>query len=493
MLTFIIGLFILILGGFLYGHYAESIFKPDDRETPATTSYDGIDFVAHSKRKNFLSQLLNLSGLGPILGAIQGILFGPLALLTIPFGSVLVGAIHDYFSGMIAMRHNGAQMPRLIKKYLGGTLHTFYHLVMMVLLLLLAALFIYTPGEIVVGDILKQDTSSSNPTIWVVYGLFFLYYLVATFFPISEITAGVTPIFSGLVGLAALGLFFGVLVNSDFIHNVDFKNLSEQNLSGSPWIPIFFVTLSSGILSSFHGTQASLVSRSVSSEKEGKVTFFNTMLAEGFIAMIWAAAAMIVMNANPSQTVQAAEVIPMINSISQYFLGKGGAIILLISVVVLPLTSADSALKSLRLILAERFNIDQVPKVKRALLSVLIFLPTALVIYFTKINLDGFPVLWRSFNFFNLLVATFALTMISVYLFIHKKNGWVSLLPAMFYIFILTSFITHDSLGFSVPLLGRAGYTYSYLIASLFTISYAYFTLRHARKFNLDLKNHNLF
>lgn len=489
MLTFIIGLLILFLGGYFYGHYAESTFKPDDRETPAVASYDGIDFIAHSKWKNTLSQLLNLSGLAPILGAIQGILFGPLALLIIPLGSVLVGAIHDYFSGMIAMRHNGAQMPRLIKKYLGEKLHTYYHLLMMVLLLLLAALFIYTPGEIIVGDILKQDTSSSNPTLWVIYGLFFLYYLFATFFPISDITAGVTPIFSGLLGLAALGLFGGVLINSDLIHNVDFKNLSRQNMSGSPWIPFFFVTLSSGVLSSFHGTQASLVSRSVTSEKEGKTTFFYTMLAESFIAMIWAAAAMIVMNASPRGTAQAAGVIPMINSISQYFLGKGGAIIILISVVVLPLTSADTALKSLRLNLAERFNIDQVPKVNRALLSLLIFLPTALVIYLTKVNLNGFPVLWRNFNFFSLLMATFALTMISVYLFIHKKNGSIALLPAMFYIFVLTSFITQDTFGFSVPFLEGAGSTYSYLIASFVTISYAYFLFRHTQKLSRNLKD----
>lgn len=485
MLTFIIGLLILNLGGFIYGHYLESVFKPDDRETPATASYDGLDFVGQAKWKNILSQLLNSSGTAPILGAVQGMLFGPLAFLAIPLGSVLFGAMHDYFSGMIALRNNGEQMPRMIKKYLGKNLHAAYSLFMMVLMLLLAAVFIYTPAEIILGDILKQTTHSSNPTMWVIYGLIFLYYLIATFFPIRDITARVHPIFSALLGLAAIGVFIGLVFNWNLVPNVDWQNLSQQNQAGVPWFPIFFVTLSSGILSSFHATQASLVARSITYEKEGKQTFFNTMLMEGFIAMAWAAGAMIVVNATPSLAAESNGAIARIQMVAQYFLGNFGALLVLISAIVLSIASAETALTSLRMILSERFNIDQVPKIKRALLSILLFLPTGLLLYFAKIWPNGFQILWQYFNFANLLVATFALTMISTYLLIHKKNAWIALLPAMFYVFILASFILHAPLGFNLLRLEKTSYCYSYFIAGLLSIIFAFLTVRYAKKSGL--------
>ena len=113
MVMFLIGMLILIVGGALYGRYCEKVFGPDDRPTPATELADGIDFVAMKPWKNKLIELLNIAGTGPILGPIQGILFGPIAFLTIPIGCVLAGATHDYFIGMISMRNKGAQIPKM--------------------------------------------------------------------------------------------------------------------------------------------------------------------------------------------------------------------------------------------------------------------------------------------------------------------------------------------------------------------------------------------
>lgn len=494
MLTFVIGLIILILGGFLYGGFVEKIFKPDDRETPAVASYDGVDYVGMKKWKNSLIELLNIAGTGPILGPIQGILFGPLAFLTIPLGCVLAGAMHDYFSGMISIRNNGAQMPKMIQKYLGKNVRSFYNIVIMILMLLVGAVFIYTPGDLIVGDLLKQETTAANPTTWIVYGLIFLYYLIATFFPIDQIIGRVYPIFGGLLIISAVAIFAGVIFHPGLIDNVDFANLNAQNLTkdGAPWIPVFFITVACGILSGFHATQATLISRSVTSEKEGRTTFYNMMIVEGFIAMTWAAAAMVMYNADNGITPANTGATAMIGVISRYFLGNFGAVFAIIGVIVLPITSGDTALRSLRLIIAERFNIDQVAKSKRAMVSLAIFIPCGLILFFAKTNPAGFQLLWRYFAFTNQFIAVFAMSMIAVYLFIRKQNGWISLIPGMFYTFIVMSFIIHAPIGFNMIRLEGNSYTYSYIVAGVITAVYAWYTLNYAKKHGMSIEERKL-
>lgn len=141
MATFMIGLAILICGGFLYGSLCERVFGPDNRETPAYAKQDGVDFVPMPTWKNALINLLNIAGTGPILGPIQGILFGPIALLTIPIGNVIGGAMHDYFAGMICTRDGGIQMPDMIKKYTNSKVFWIYDVFVSVLLLLVGAVF----------------------------------------------------------------------------------------------------------------------------------------------------------------------------------------------------------------------------------------------------------------------------------------------------------------------------------------------------------------
>ena len=187
MITFMIGLFILILGGFFYGKLVEKVFAPDARQTPAISQADGVDFVAMPKWKNQLIELLNIAGTGPVLGPIQGILFGPLAFITIPIGCVLAGAVYDYFNGMTSIRNGGAQMPRMVGKYLGPQIKRFYTLVLWLLLFLVGVVFIYTPGDLIARDILNKDAGAQNATIWIVYAVIFGYYLIATFFPIDKI------------------------------------------------------------------------------------------------------------------------------------------------------------------------------------------------------------------------------------------------------------------------------------------------------------------
>lgn len=479
MTTFLIGLAILIIGGLIYGKYCESVFGPDDRSTPATTKADGVDYVAMKTWKNSLVELLNIAGTGPILGPIQGILFGPIAFLTIPLGCVLAGSMHDYFSGMISMRNGGAQMPKLVNKYLGTGVHKVYNAIMWILMLLVGAVFIYTPGDLIVSELIGQQPIATNKVVWIVYGAIFAYYLVATLFPIDAIIGKVYPIFGGILIFSAIGVFAGILMDGGAsLTNLSLSsgNIFAQHPSKLPFMPIFFITVACGIMSGFHASQATLLSRTVEKEKEGKMTFFNMMLVEGFIAMVWAAGAMLLFNRGTAIDTNATL---MIGHISKEFLGSIGGIFAIIGVIVLPITSGDTAFRSLRLMIAEQFNIDQSDYKKRIAVTLAIFIPAIAILVFAKLNSAGFNILWRYFAWTNQTVGIFALAMITVYLAIHKRNYWISLIPGMFYTFVISSYIFHAPIGFGIEErfgsmfgLSPESYTISYALGAICVILY---------------------
>ncbi|MGE5630906.1 MAG: carbon starvation protein A [Caulobacteraceae bacterium] len=482
MATFLIGLAILIIGGFFYGKFCEKVFGPDDRPTPATTKADGVDFVVMKTWKNSLIELLNIAGTGPILGPIQGILFGPVAFITIPIGCVIAGSMHDYFSGMISMRNGGAQMPKLIRKYLGGGVHKVYNVVVWILMLLVGAVFIYTPGDLIVNEIMGQKALATNPTTWIVYGCIFAYYLIATFFPIDAIIGRVYPIFGAVLIFSAVGIFGGIMMDGGAsLTNLSFAtNIFGQHPSQLPFMPVFFITVACGIMSGFHSTQATLISRTMKSEKEGRTTFFNMMLVEGFIAMVWAAGAMTIFGRGQALNTSATL---MIGIVSREFLGNIGAIFAIIGVIVLPITSGDTAFRGLRLMIAEQFNIDQTKWHKRLAVTICIFIPAAIILTFAKINPNGFNVLWRYFAWTNQTIAIFALAMVSVYLYINKKNYWIPLLPGMFYAYVISSYIFHAPIGFGLESrlgLNPNSYMISYILAAIFVLFYAWGTIKIA-------------
>lgn len=481
MVTFIIGLAILVIGGYFYGKYCEKIFGPDDRPTPAISKADGVDFVGMKKWKNSLIELLNIAGTGPIIGPIQGILFGPIAFITIPVGCVLAGSMHDYFSGMMSMREGGAQMPKMIKKYLGGKIFNVYNFFIGILMLLVGAVFVYTPGDLIVTQLMGQEAAFGNPTTWIVYALIFAYYLVATLFPLDAIIGRIYPIFGAALIFSAVGIFIGILMDGGAnLTNLSLVGMFNQHPGHLPFVPIFFITVACGIMSGFHATQATLIGRAVTSEKEGKTTFFNMMLVEGFIAMCWAAGTMIMFGRG---TDVATGAVLIIGKVAREFLGSTGGFIAIIGVIVLPITSGDTAFRSLRLMVAEQFNIDQTSANKRISVSAAIFIPAILILYYAKSSPAGFSILWRYFAFTNQFIATFALAMISVYLYIHKKNYLVSLIPGTFYFFVVLSFIYHAPIGFGLE--SRLGmdpnsYMLSYICAAVSCVGYIWFIKKHS-------------
>ena len=483
MLLFIIGLIILLGGGFFYSKYVESQLAPDDRETPAVRKADGVDYVVMSQKKNWLINLLNIAGMGPIIGPIQGILFGPIAFLAIPLGCVFAGSVHDYMTGFISMRNGGSQVPKLVGKYIGDGVRKFYNIVIAILLLLTGVVFVYTPGDLIANDILKAGADSN--VIWIIYAVIFAYYIASTVLPIDKLIGRVYPIFGGFLIVSAIGVFIGIFIKGSGHLAFENAGLLAEHPLGQRFIPSFFITVACGILSGFHGSQVTLISRTVKSESEARTTFYSTMIAEGFIAMVWAAGAMVLFSSG-----QAALDTPgtiMVGQVSKYFMGNVGGLLAVLGVIALPITSGDTAFRSLRLIIAEELNIDQKAPSKRAGLSAVLFIPAFAILYFAKTNPNGFNLLWRYFGFTNQFVATFALAVATIYLIDTGKNYIITLLPGIFYVFIVFSFIINiKGLGLGMP------FSIAYPAAGVIAVLYAYFVIKLGKKNKGRIQSINL-
>ena len=479
MITFTIGLIILVTGGIFYGKLCERVFRPDSRETPAYAKADGVDYVAMPQWKNALINLLNIAGTGPILGPIQGILFGPVALITIPIGCVIGGAMHDYFCGMIAVRDGGEQMPEMVGRYTNKVIHRIYTVFVCLVLFLVGVVFIYTPSDIAATQVFGFGGTAKEPSTWIIYSVIFIYYLIATIFPIDKIIGKVYPLFGAILVLSAVGIFAMLFVKGYAIPELwqpwtaggfDFAAYFREG----HFIPNFFVTVACGILSGFHATQISLVSRTIEHEKEGRMTFYNMMIAEGFIALVWAAATMAMISVgaeNAGITMQMTEsgwayfmkgsdglmqisATSVVGVICRNMLGPVGGAAAIIGVIVLPVTSGDTALRSLRLMLVDTFHLKQENAVKRVLFALPIFAVVYICLIVAKVNPAGFNIIWRYFGWSNQTLAVFALACIVIWMMWNGRGKylWMPLIPLVFYAFITTSYILSTEVGLSLPL-----------------------------------------
>ncbi|MBP1557405.1 MAG: carbon starvation protein A [Oscillospiraceae bacterium] len=482
MLTFVIGITILIVGSIIYGKHCEKVFGPDDRQTPAYTKQDGVDYIPMKNWKNSLINLLNIAGTGPIFGPIQGILFGPIAFITIPIGNIIGGAFHDYFSGMISLRDGGIQMPAIIKKYTNQKVYWVYNIFVSVLLLLVGAVFIYTPGDIAATQVFGFSGAANEASTWIIYGAIFVYYLIATVFPIDAIIGRIYPVFGGILLFSAVGVFGGLFLKGYPLVELWDAAWSYQGIinygeyfNGNHFLPVFFVTVACGILSGFHSTQTCIISRTMESERQGLSTFYYMMILEGFIAMVWAAAAMGLFNLMGDTGIGATAAVGMI---CKDMLGNIGGIIALLGIIVLPITSGDTALRGLRLTVAETLKIDQSTNVKRLSLSAIIFALVAGILVWAKMSPAGFTILWRYFAWSNQTLSLFAFACITVWMFENGKAkwAWMPLIPGTFYAFITTTFIINAKIGFNVP--WGAAYVLGVALAAI----YCFVVIKFAKK-----------
>ena len=442
MITFLIGVAILILGYFTYGKFVERVFGPDDRKTPALANPDGVDRVPMPHWKNVLIQLLNIAGIGPVIGVILGIKFGAVFIL-LPLGNVLGGAVHDYFSGMISMRNNGYNVPALSRKFLGKGPAKLVMTLISVALILVGAVFTTTPAALVNTPILVG--SHVSPTLfWIAVVCIFAYYFISTFFPIDKIIGRIYPIFGALLILASLAIFVGIIPNLNVLDEFCFNDIMSnfhKHPAGQPIIPMLFVTIACGIISGFHSTQSPLVARTEVTEKTGRQTFYGMMIIEGLIGMIWAAGGMFIYHQMPELLTGASGVKVLSVLVSTVIPWAPISILVVVGVIILAITSGDTSLRSLRLTVAELTGLEQTSVKNRLLLTVPMFALCAVIIFWSNMNPEGFNILWNYFSWSNQLMAVCSLCVATVYLRSKKKNFWIALIPCMFMTFITADYI----------------------------------------------------
>lgn len=445
MITFLVCIAALVAGFFIYGRFVDRFFGSDpSRKTPAETMADGVDYIKLPTWKVFIIQFLNIAGLGPIFGAILGAAYGPMAYLWIVAGCIFMGAVHDYFSGMLSLRNGGVNMPDLVGMYLGPKVKNVLVILVCFLMLAVGVSFVTGPAD------LMQSLTGWDKTWWL-YIIFF-YYILATLLPIDKIIGSVYPLFGAALLFMAVGVF-GAMIVGDIKGTVEMQEMTLstfRNFHSDPQnnvlVPMLFVVISCGAISGFHATQSPLMSRCLKNEKYARPVFYGAMIAEGIVAMIWAAAA-IAYFGGPEGLNQAATEGIMINGtltkvtpaiavdmICRSWLGQFGAVIAIIGVVVCPITSGDTAFRSLRLTVADLARYDQKSILRRLVISV----PAFAVAYFCC--MVDFSTLWQYVGICNQLLAAFMLWMATAYLISVKKPHWMTSLPATFITFICVSY-----------------------------------------------------
>lgn len=435
MITFFISFVALVLGYLLYGKFVSKVFAPDDRKTPAVVINDGIDYVPMPNWKIFMIQFLNIAGTGPIFGAIMGAKFGPAAYLWIILGCIFAGATHDFFSGMLSMRNNGADLPALIGKYLGKTPRNVMLVFCVVLLIMVGTVFVYSPAEIL-------GHFSGGSLLWII--VIFAYYVVATMLPIDKIIGKIYPIFSFSLLFMAVALIVMLLIKMPELPELwdGLGNMAkEQDPSFTDNIfPCLFITIACGAISGFHATQSPLMARCLKSEKMGRPIFYGSMITEGLVALVWATVAMWFFYDSPTpgyEQLAAAKGFhtsaPMVvTTVCQDWLGILGGVLAILGVVAAPITSGDTAFRSARLIVASALKLNQKPKMNRLYVCLPIFVVSIALLAWQSSNPDGFNVIWQYFGWSNQTLSVFTLWAITVYLVRKNKPYVITLLPALF-------------------------------------------------------------
>lgn len=445
MTTFLISLAVLVGGYFIYGLLVEKVFGIDpSRLTPASKHPDGVDFVPLPTWKVFMIQFLNIAGVGPIFGAIMGVMFGPAAFLWIVLGTIFAGAVHDFTSAMLSLRQDGVSLPEVVGNELGGGARQVMRVFSVVLLVLVGAVFVITPS----GLLASMTPDYMDVTFWAV--VIFLYYLFATMLPIDKLIGKLYPLFGGALLFMAVALmgvmFFGGVGIPDGMADGLYNRHPQAETHAL--FPMLFISIACGALSGFHATQSPMMARCLKNERLARPVFYGAMVAEGIVALIWAAAAIAFTGGYQGlaeyMAVDGHTPGTLVHDVSIGWLGAFGGVLAIIGVVAAPITTGDTALRSVRLIVADTLKLDQRKFLKRALISIPLF-----VVTFAVMMVD-FQVLWRYFAWSNQSLAVFTLWAVTVYLARNRRFFYITLIPALFMTVVTVSYIFMAPEGFSL-------------------------------------------
>lgn len=451
MTLFLTSLAILIIGYFVYGLIVDRIVATDPkRPMPCDTRRDGVDFMPMPAWKAFLIQFLNIAGLGPIFGAIMGVMFGPAAFLWITFGTIFAGGVHDFLSGMVSIRSGGASLPEIVGNYLGLNIKRVMTVFSCVLLILVGAVFISTPAAIIA----ELTPDYLDKWFWVV--AIFVYYLLATLLPIDKLIGNLYPLFGLALLFMALGIMSVMIFDSSVTIPASFSD-SFGTHSANPIFPMMFVSIACGALSGFHATQSPMMARCLTNEKLARPIFYGAMVAEGIVALIWAAAAIAFTGGYENLAgyfaTHAGGAATLVNDISISWLGALGGILAILGVVAAPITSGDTALRSTRLIIADAFHLKQSTVTSRLMITIPIFAVVTILMFI------DFNILWRYFAWANQSLAVFTLWAVTVYLARHRMAWIISFIPAIFMTVVCTSYLlcAPSPEGFGLPVTTAVG------------------------------------
>jgi carbon starvation protein CstA len=460
MVAFVCGLLLLVVGYFFYGRLTQSAVRPDpDRITPAVARADGVDYVAMSTWRVYLVQLLNIAGLGPVFGPILGALWGPQVFLWVVFGCILGGAVHDFLVGAMSMRNDGAGLPDLIGHYLGTAARHVATFFILLLMLLVGTVFVKGPALLLVqlvpaetigswlgsaaGSWLQSSVLGLSVWLWLVMLAIYVYYIVATLLSIDTIIGRFYPFFALALLVMVAGLGLSLLSGGIPMPSFTLSNLHPKHL---PAWPLIFITVSCGAVSGFHGTQSPLMARCLKSEKHMRLVFYGAMISEGVIALIWAAVAQSFYGGSKGLAAALAAGGPgaVVHDTCIATMGLAGGILAVLGVVVLPITSGDTAFRVGRLILADYFRIPQTRVVNRYKLAVPLFgLSLAL-------NFVNFNIIWRYFGWANQTLAAVSLWCGAVFLARRRSRWWLAFVPAVFMTVVTASYILVEDVGFGI-------------------------------------------
>lgn len=465
MITFTVALVALVLGYFLYGKFVERVFAPDNRVTPAVRKCDNVDFIPMKPWKIFMIQFLNIAGLGPIFGAIMGAKFGTASYLWIVFGCIFAGAMHDYVAGMISMRHDGESLPGIVGRYLGVTTKNVMIFFTMVLMMLVAAVFVSGPA----GLLQNLTPISSQVWIYIIFG----YYVLATLLPIDKVIGKVYPLFAIALIFMAVGILIMLYVKMPALPELtDGLANTHPKADELPIFPIMFISIACGAISGFHATQSPMMARCMKNERLGRPIFYGAMVAEGIVALIWAAAASYYYSENGMGENNAAIIV---DHITREWMGPVGFVLAMLGVIAAPITTGDTALRSARLIAADFFSVNQSKITHRIAVAVPIFMCSIGVLIYSIQDAQGFDVIWRYFSWANQLLSCFTLWACTSFFARRAALGrcghWYdylfTFLPALFMTMVCASYICIAPEGFQLSA------TVSYTIGAVVTAALA--------------------
>ena len=430
MVSFFLCLAILICGYLFYGKFVDGVFNPDDRDTPAVAINDGVDYVVLPQWKLFMIQLLNIAGLGPIFGAISGAMWGPVVYLWITFGTVFAGAVHDYFAGMLSERNNGASISEVTGIYLGPTMKNVMRVFSVILLIMVGTVFAVGPAGLIVTLTTNSGLSGilTNKVFWL--AIIIAYYFTATFISIDKIIGKIYPVFGICLIIMAIGVCFGTLTSGEKIPEI-FSNFRNMHPKGTPIWAFMFITVACGAISGFHATQSPLMARCLKSERQGHFVFYGAMVAEGIIALIWAAAGVTLLGVDKLSEMGGGNN-NTVYTICTMTMGKIGIILAMLGVIACPITSGDTAFRSARLTLADWLKLDQDSAKNRLILCIPVLGIGAILGFGNALGKIDYQIIWRYFSWSNQTLAMIVLWAGAMYLAQNKRNYWICAVPATF-------------------------------------------------------------